>query len=131
MLWQQFWKIPIPEKIKIFAWRLINDGLSTKENKVRRMEVISTCEICGMQAESGHHAVVMCPHAKLLRDAMKEEWDLPDDEKLGDTGLEWLLVFLGELDIDDGARLLLLLWRTWFVRNRSHTVLNHHQSWPP
>ena len=27
MIWNKFWALPIPQKVKIFAWRLIHKGL--------------------------------------------------------------------------------------------------------
>ena len=45
--WDELWSSPMPQKIKIFAWRLANNGLATLDNrKKRNMEVDSTCCIC-------------------------------------------------------------------------------------
>jgi hypothetical protein len=47
--------------VEIFAWRLSQDGLSMQCNrKQRKLARISTCEICGTEEESSHHAVVRC-----------------------------------------------------------------------
>src|SRR5688572_17850131 len=35
-IWKTFWKIPLPHKVLIFGWKLINDGLATRVNKRRR-----------------------------------------------------------------------------------------------
>lgn len=117
-LWRVLWQIPVPEKVKIFAWRLTHEGLATKENKFRKtIEVVATCDICGMADETGYHATVVCPHARWLRDAVRSQWKLPTEEQLRWTGPSWLLILLSTLDVDEAAQLLLLLWRTWFVRN--------------
>jgi hypothetical protein len=36
-VWNMFWKMKVTGKVKIIAWRLINDGLTTKDNKVKRI----------------------------------------------------------------------------------------------
>ena len=37
--WKYLWKIPIPHKIRHFAWRACRDILPTKANLVRRRAV--------------------------------------------------------------------------------------------
>ncbi|RLN33042.1 hypothetical protein C2845_PM03G01330 [Panicum miliaceum] len=57
-LWVNVWAAPVPEKIKIFAWRLASNGLATMQNKKnRRMEVDGTCRLCGVEKETGFYAV--------------------------------------------------------------------------
>ena len=34
-LWNLIWSAPIPQKVKIFAWRLACDGLATQGNRKR------------------------------------------------------------------------------------------------
>jgi len=48
--WSKLWSSPVPQKIKIFAWRLANNSLATMQNRKRRnMENDSTCRICGRE----------------------------------------------------------------------------------
>jgi hypothetical protein len=35
-IWKNFWNIPIPHKILVFGWKVINNGLATQNNKCRR-----------------------------------------------------------------------------------------------
>ncbi|CAN6175074.1 unnamed protein product [Urochloa humidicola] len=117
-LWKDFWKIPIPHKILNFGWKLIHNGLATRESKRRRSIVVeSGCQVCGTEFESAMHAVIRCNHAKFLRMAMREVWSLPEEEQLCVQTPESLLPLIINLGVDDGAKLLLLLWRTWQVRN--------------
>ena len=48
---------------------------------------------------------------------MREVWQLPDDEQLRNLGPQWILQALRHNNKEIGAKLLLVLWRTWFVRN--------------
>lgn len=63
------------------------------------------------------HALVRCGHAVSLRQAMRQYWDLLDEEQFLHLTPENLVPLITELQIDRGARMLVLLWRTWQVRN--------------
>jgi len=49
---------------------------------------------------------------------MSEHWSFPAEELLRYTGPEWLLHMIDISDTAVGAHLVLLLWRTWYVRDR-------------
>jgi hypothetical protein len=70
-----------------------------------------------MEDESIMHALVSCNHAAALRDAMRHFWLLPDEEQFTRINPASLLHLVDSLDTDIGARVLLLLWHTWQVRN--------------
>nr|TKV94449.1 hypothetical protein SEVIR_9G295500v2 [Setaria viridis] len=59
------------------------------------------------------HALVRCGHAVSLRQAMRQYWDLLDEEQFLHLTPENLVPLITELQIDRGARMLVLLWRTW------------------
>ena len=103
--------------MKVFAWKLAHNGLATQANKTaQNMERKSTCLLCGGD-EDAHHAVLMCPHARMLRSAMREFWELPDEQELIHAGFEWLLRVVDNNDPEIMGKLMLILWRCWFVRN--------------
>jgi hypothetical protein len=113
-----FWKIKVPQKVKICAWKMLVGGLPTRETKKHKhMEVDNMCQRCGCVDEDGFHAVVVCPRAAALWDAMKEVWDIPEKEQLMHTGPEWLFDLL---DDDARARVLMIIWRNW--HNRSEII---------
>ena len=75
--WKKLWKLPVPHKVRIFAWKLANGGLATKRNKMRRkITREATCDLCGREEESEFHAVISCDHASHLRKAMRDSWVL-------------------------------------------------------
>lgn len=101
----------MPHKILNFGLKAINNGLATQCNKMRRKIVPSgTCEVCGVGEESTMHALAWCPHAVSLRQLMRQQWLLPDEEQFSSLTPEKLLVKLSELGVDEGARKLLLLY---------------------
>lgn len=55
--WNIIWKCNIPQKVKIFGWKAVSNGLSTLENKVKRtLERDATCQICGTEKEDTLHS---------------------------------------------------------------------------
>jgi hypothetical protein len=63
-LYMEIWSANIPQKVRIFAWRLSQEGLVTQENRKRRTFVKNaTCAICGQEDESGYHATIRCTKA--------------------------------------------------------------------
>jgi ribonuclease HI len=117
-IWKNYWKLPLPHKVLIFGWKVINNGLATQVGKKSRSIVVdSTCTICGREDETIEHALLWCNHAATLREAMRLHWQLPDEEQLRNFTPLSLLQRLDALSTDASAQLLLLLWRTWHVRN--------------
>ena len=54
---------------------------------------------------------------------MRHEWSLPDEEQFKSLSKEKLLGWILDLGVDEGARVLLLFWRTWYIRNNlTHTT---------
>jgi hypothetical protein len=47
---------------------------------------VSTCEVCGTEGESIAHALIRCNHAKALREAMRQFWELPDEQQFSEIG---------------------------------------------
>lgn len=86
-IWDIIWKALVPEKIKIFGWRVPTNTLATKKNKWKRtLEVGSTCTICSIEEEDEFHAIVSCTKSRALRHEIRKEWDLPSDDQFRFTG---------------------------------------------
>ena len=58
LIWQRLWRLHLPNKIKIFGWRVCHDILPTKDNLVwRRITEDSVCELCQQGPETGIHVL--------------------------------------------------------------------------
>lgn len=58
-LWRKIWQLQVPNKVRIFAWKVAHGALPTKLNKWRRrLEHTNECVICGLEAESEYHALI-------------------------------------------------------------------------
>ena len=60
-VWARLWKLKIPNKIKVFAWRACHEILSTRENLARRRIIEDArCGVCFLVSETGYHALWEC-----------------------------------------------------------------------
>jgi hypothetical protein len=50
---------------------------------------------------------------------MRKCWNLPGENSFRYTGKDWLQVLLGSVEESTRAKILLLLWRAWHLRNDS------------
>jgi hypothetical protein len=106
-------------KVQNVIWRLIKNGLPTSANRrYRHLTGDASCEMCCATSEDCYHVVMQCPHAKALRDVMREVWCLPMEEMLHNVGLKWLLAVLEAGKTEEVANLAMVLWRAWTVRNK-------------
>lgn len=117
-LFSKIWSAPVPQKVRVFAWKLSQEGLATQLNrKHRTLTRQGTCTICGMEDETGHHAVVRCTKSRALRQELRKSWLLPDEEQFEYTGPDWLMLLLASVNKEVGVKILMLLWRSWHLRN--------------
>ena len=65
---KDIWKLKIPPKVAVFAWRLIRDRLPTKSNLTRRQVEIndSSCPFCRRVEEDAAHLFLHCDKILLL-----------------------------------------------------------------
>jgi hypothetical protein len=116
-IWKKLWKLNVPEKVRIFAWKVLSNGLATEENKRRRhIPVDGSCQICGQGRECSFHALISCPHAAALWATMTEVW--PNVQVPGFNGRDdWFEVWLESMDSSVCCRILMIAWRVWYSRN--------------
>lgn len=111
-IWEVIWKANVPQKVRIFAWRVASNSLAVQVNRVVHHQAsVSTCTICGMEDESTFHALVMCPKAFALRMAMRDIWELPAEEVFRYTGVDWFLNLLSHLSHTMRDQIIFIFWR--------------------
>ena len=61
-VFEELWKLKIPAKSSVFAWRLIRDRLPTKLNLGRRQVVVNDtlCPFCSNNEEEAAHLFFNC-----------------------------------------------------------------------
>lgn len=63
--WNWIWSCKAPLEVKMFAWLLVRDRLSTKRNLMKKKIVQSeTCNICNDGPETASHLCFTCPFAR-------------------------------------------------------------------
>ncbi|KAL9671044.1 hypothetical protein QQ045_008607 [Rhodiola kirilowii] len=61
IIWRKKWSARVPNKVKIFCWRLYYNSLSNACNLEKRgVDVDSRCKICGMLGELAAHVIRDC-----------------------------------------------------------------------
>ncbi|KAK7268165.1 hypothetical protein RIF29_20852 [Crotalaria pallida] len=64
-IWKTLWSLNLPEKLKIFWWRALENIIPSKDNLVRKkIEIPSACKRCGAEIETSAHCFWVCPFAK-------------------------------------------------------------------
>ncbi|KAL0364035.1 UNVERIFIED_CONTAM: putative ribonuclease H protein [Sesamum angustifolium] len=66
------WKARVPNKIKVFLWRVCKEAIPTTSNLIRRTcDVKPACTMCGAPYEDSKHALLKCFFAR-------QAWALAD-----------------------------------------------------
>jgi hypothetical protein len=72
--WKKLWKVKVPSKLRIFAWRLARSSLPTGELREKRhMATSACCPICNVTTDTWRHSLLECNMAKAV-------WALKDDD---------------------------------------------------
>jgi hypothetical protein len=106
-----------PPKVRVFGWRLAHEGLAAQDNrKSWKLCDTNSCQICGMEDETGFHAVVRCTKVVALRQEMRAYWQLPGEDQFKFGRQDWLLLLLSSISKEVGAQILILFWQSWHMR---------------
>lgn len=120
MRWKLFWKVKIPSKICIFAWRLAHNSLPTGEVlKERSMTEQSGCKLCGSEVVSWRHALFNSTMTRCVWVLIDE--DLTEHTTVLEISNPWLwLTFMREsLSAKDFQKLLVICWPIWWARRKA------------
>ena len=127
-IWNSVWKLLVPQKMKILAWKVVSDALPTAQcKKYRHLSKRSLCPLCGVEEEDSFHALITCAHSRSFWTNMRRRWPLPEDDLLIHDGKEWLTSLLAKCSTNVQDMLLMFIWRIWQLRND----LTHGKEVPP
>ena len=118
LFWRTLWGVPLPHKVRHFAWRACKDVLPTKASlKKRNMVQDQTCDGCRAGAETTGRLFWSCPKAR-------EVWSwsmlavLPiRDSVQSFIELLWKLMVEDRVDEDKVAQVVCIAWTMWNNRN--------------
>ena len=65
--WQMLWKIPAPQRVRMFLWLAFQDRLMTNANRfLRNLTEDPRCYVCGEVEENSEHIIRDCPAARVV-----------------------------------------------------------------
>ena len=115
-LWRKLWHLNIPLKVRIFAWKMCMNALSTFVNLQRKgVNIYDFCPACGMEPESHDHVFIKCEVAKRVwRCWLDSPFDLLNvNMDIVDIAME----FLKSGTPSDLKFFFVVAWAIWHNRN--------------
>lgn len=68
--WEKIWSMEVPNKVKMFVWRLVHNSLAVRRNSAKRgVKEETICPMCNRLDEDCAHLLFKCK-------AVKECWRL-------------------------------------------------------
>ncbi|XP_041004070.1 uncharacterized protein LOC121249426 [Juglans microcarpa x Juglans regia] len=115
ILWKHLWKMKVPNKVKIFAWRARKNGLPTGQQLVKK-HVLSdgTCSLCLSELETLAHAVMSCNAIHKMWELYLHVVSIANNMSVMDVALQ----FCDRKLYDQLATFFMLMWSFWFRRNK-------------
>ncbi|KAF4362890.1 hypothetical protein G4B88_014227 [Cannabis sativa] len=115
--WNRFWSLKLTKKVKIFAWRFINDSLPTAADLMhRKISTSSACSLCLCAWECVGHALFCCTRAKAVWKISKCQVLMPN---IGNLKGYDIFSYLATVNKDaDLERIICIMWCIWSERNK-------------
>ncbi|KAL0436253.1 UNVERIFIED_CONTAM: putative ribonuclease H protein [Sesamum radiatum] len=115
--WRKLWQTKVPNKIKIFIWKVCLNALPTSANLTRRIPGFSgVCPLCQEDGEDVVYTLISCPFAR-------QSWGLANFHSSsiprGESDVfAWFRLVASTLSNPDFSFFLGLCWAIWWCRNR-------------
>ena len=115
--WHKIWQLKVPNKVKMFVWRLAHNSLPVRRNVANRgINIDTMCPVCRRFDEDCGHLFFKCKFAKLC-------WRLMNMEHIRaelvncQSGVETINKIWG-FDRHIQLKVIVFLWRWWSARNK-------------
>lgn len=121
--WDTLWRLKLPQKVKIFAWRACQEGLPSKQNLIRRrIPTTSQCCFCDTQVEDLRHALLYCPP---IKQALASRFSVFQNKDYQGGFMQAAIDIMTKNSTNALSDFLLFTWAFWFRRNKMiHEQLN-------
>ncbi|KAK4389823.1 putative ribonuclease H protein [Sesamum angolense] len=114
--WQFIWSTKVPNKIKVFLWRLCREAIPTTSNLLRQRCVVEqACLTCGVDTKTTKHVFLECSYARHVWALSNLPWKVINSWQ-GDVSI---LLKQVRKSLDDAQFnwFAILCWRLWGRRN--------------
>ena len=116
--WRYVWRIPVPHKVRHFAWRVCHNILPTKENLMRRKVLQDDwCEECKDEAKTTGHLFWRCPRDQEVWQHTKLHFSFDPHSISSFFDLLWNLMVVRKYDEERVAMVVTVAWAIWANRN--------------
>ncbi|KAF5459663.1 hypothetical protein F2P56_019591 [Juglans regia] len=110
--WTALWKLQVPHKVKVFAWRACKDCLPTKANLIKRkLDIEGKCCFCQHPLEDLRHVLILCPSTYGF---LRSRFAVLQISSFLTTAMD--ILFKG--NFKDLSDFFLMVWAFWFRRNK-------------
>ncbi|OMO64624.1 reverse transcriptase [Corchorus capsularis] len=119
-IWHLIWTAKVYPKVQYFVWRVVQFLLPVTSNlRIRGMDVVDSCVVCGTNSETIPHIFFFCPLSRAVWSSLCP-WveDFLDDWATGDQF--WNNLFNKAAQLGSLDRVFLTLWVLWGNRNRCY-----------
>ncbi|KAL4272707.1 hypothetical protein GQ457_13G011180 [Hibiscus cannabinus] len=127
--WSKLWKIPVPQRVRVFMWLVFHQRIMTNVERTRRHLASSDlCVICCTEAETIEHALRSCSKARQAWESVVRPAKISTFLSLPFT--DWILqcvtdvAGIGVGDDRWAARFSIFCWLIW--KERCNIVFNHN-----
>lgn len=117
IFWKMAWKLTIPPKIRVFAWKACLDILPVKANLIKkRIPLTDCCEVCCEGVETVRHCLFQCEFVERV-------WLAAGLDHLWQLGLTCdFFAWIWQISSSHGfavlGLVLSLCWGIWLHRNQ-------------
>ncbi|KAL9679677.1 hypothetical protein QQ045_017543 [Rhodiola kirilowii] len=122
--WKKIWSANIPNKVKIFCWRLYYNSLPESNFRKRGIDINTECRICGFSCETALHLVKDCWWSIALFSSLK--LSVTGCEAELENPADWMWWCSLKLNREDFKKYLISMWLCW--RNRNN-ILHEKEGW--
>jgi hypothetical protein len=117
--WKKLWKVRVPSKVRIFAWRLARSSLPTGAERVRRHMADSlVCPIYNAATDDWRHSLLTCNMAASVWAMREDDLVLPLFSDETENPRQWLFSLSKSLNQEQFVQMLVTLWAIWWARRK-------------
>jgi hypothetical protein len=117
--WIKIWQLKVPNKVKMFIWRLAHNSLPVRRNLARRGVKLDTiCPVCRRLDEDCGHIFFKCKFAKKCWRLLNME-DIRSELVSCQSGFE-VINKVWMLQNETQIKVFIFLWRWWSATNKDN-----------